>query len=60
MFLPLPVSRIIQKFVDELLVNIFGVMGCVTNDKQLDIGDDPDDDADRDTGIFKGIFSIAG
>jgi len=34
-----------------------GDAGCATSNKRLDVGADPDRDADR--GNFKGIFTVA-
>ena len=39
-------------------MEIFGGMGCVTNNSCL--GFDGDPEHDMDTGIFKGIFTVVG
>jgi len=39
-------------------MKIFRGVGCVTGNKRLDFDGDPDHDAD--TGIFEGIFTVAG
>lgn len=50
------VSRITEKNRRRILIKCFGMVECVTSNKQLHFGGDPDHDAD--TGSLKGFFSL--